>query len=193
MTKRPTLRDKALAMRAFAPLESKRTGLDDGPDLPKKVMEWRDGPRSGYEPPWVAKAASAKPRAKPRREEDLFQIAVCNFLDEHPRIQYWATPNNTYVGAMTGAKMGYLKKQKDMGLKKGALDLNFLFLDKNGERVFGLMELKIKPNKPRPEQLEFKAEAEKRGAKTAVVYGERDQLGKWYMKPVIEALWAWGY
>lgn len=76
-------------------------------------------------------------------EEDL-QIACCKFLDLHPRILYWATPNHLYGGknSNTPQFMNYMQKQKRMGLKKGVSDLLMFFDGK-----FVAAELKVPPNK----------------------------------------------
>lgn len=95
---------------------------------------------------------------KPRKnlEEDL-QIACCKFLDLHPRILYWSTPNHLYRGAQsnTGAFMGYMAKQKRMGLKKGVSDLLMYFKNAQGMPVLCAAELKAGSNKADDDQENF--------------------------------------
>lgn len=150
MTKRPTMKQKAQGFLLAEPLEG------------------------GRRPPWVAKAAAAKPRARPKREEDALQRTVCDYLKAQPRILFWATPANTYVGPMTGAKLGYLAKQKCMGVKKGIPDLCLLFKNKYGALTFCFAELKIGSNKATEEQQSMMDAANAIGAYSAVVRSIED-------------------
>lgn len=160
MTKRPTLRDKALAMRAFAPFEliGPLTG-----GVPSKLVG---------EPPWVAKAAAAKPRAKPRKLEQAIQKQICEYLAYKPNILWWHTPNSTYTGPMTGAKMGYHAKMKTLGVKRGVPDITCVFRGKNqgiGDVTVIFAELKAEKGSTTAEQKDWLGRANALGCYAAEV------------------------
>ena len=105
----------------------------------------------------VEEMKKAKRQDTPRQhhEEDL-QIACCKFLDLHPRILYWSTPNHLYGGTGNrGALMGYMAKQKRMGLKKGVSDLLLYFKNAQGLPVLCAAELKAGYNKADDDQEKF--------------------------------------
>lgn len=127
-------------------------------------------------PAWVDKALAAKPRAKPKREEDELQIQLVDWLRTQPRILFWATPANTWVGEMTGAKLGYLAKQKRMGVRAGVPDLTMLFRNRHGAMSLCFAELKRPKRKggTSDAQDEFLDSANARGAFTSVVRSYED-------------------
>lgn len=98
-------------------------------------------------------------------------MLCCELLDKLPGTLYWSTPNHLYLGAGDAYKKAYyIARQKAMGLNPGATDLNILFRNKHGASVTLLCELKIKPNKPSPEQNTFMDAANGLGAYTGVAY-----------------------
>ncbi len=128
---------------------------------------------------WKPKFMDMKPRAPritPNRHDEAdLQVACCQFLNLHPRILYWATPNSTWIGGeMTGAKMGYLAKQKRMGVRKGVPDICLLFRNKNGATTFCFAELKTPKGSVTEEQDAIMDKANGLGAYTAVVRSIED-------------------
>ena len=113
-----------------------------------------------------------KPRQEGQKnahpEADL-QLVCCQYLDLHKRILWWATPNSTWVGAMTPQKMGYLAKQKRLGVKKGIPDLSLLFRNKHGALTFCWAELKSDTGRPTEEQSAYMDRCNEIGGFTAVV------------------------
>ena len=113
-----------------------------------------------------------KPRAevvKNKHPEEELQIVCCQYLDQMPRILYWATPNSTWVGEMTGAKMGYLAKQKRLGVKRGIPDLSLFFRNRHGQPTFCFAELKSKKGVTSEEQENYMDKCNDRGGYSAVV------------------------
>lgn len=119
-------------------------------------------------------------RAKPRQHhEDDLQIACCKFLDLHPRILYWSTPNHLYRGNQSnnGAFMGYMAKQKRMGLKKGVSDLLMYFKNAQGQPVLCAAELKAGYNKADDDQENFLRAVSSIGGFSGVVKSLDDLQG----------------
>lgn len=139
------------------------------PSKLKRALAWKLGAGDRPCPEWVGRALAAKPRAKPRKLEEALQRQICAWLDLNPRILYWANPGNTWVGAPTGAKLGYLAKQKTLGVKKGVPDLAMLFRNNNGAPTFVFAELKSATGRATPEQQAFMEDCNARGGYTAVV------------------------
>lgn len=131
----------------------------------------------GFRHAGAEKAASRKssPRGKDRKhEEDALQIAVCQYLDLFPQILYWATPNSTYIGKPTGAKLGYLAKQKRMGVKRGVSDLCLMLPRRGPDAHILFLELKVGKNDLTDEQTQFMQAAQYRGATCAVIRSLED-------------------
>ena len=127
-----------------------------------------NAPYHGAMPEWVLKASRRKSPKPRRHEEENIQITLCEWLDLHPDITYWATPNSTFIGPMTGAKMWYLAKLKRMGVKKGIPDLSLFFRD--GDRlVFCWAELKSEKGVTSKEQKNYMEACEKSGGYSAIV------------------------
>jgi hypothetical protein len=81
--------------------------------------------------------------------EDDMTIAVANYLRmQYPSVLWTHSPNGGRRNPREGARF------KRMGVLKGVSD--FLIFESNMPNVRGVaIELKVKPNKPTPEQLEF--------------------------------------
>lgn len=120
--------------------------------------------------PFLKKAPRAyKPKQKNKRPEDDLQRVCVQYLNMHPRILYWATPANTWVGKMTGAKLGYLAKQKQLGVKKGVPDICLFFKNKHEEPTFCFLELKSEKGVVSEEQTMMMRKCEERGGFSAVI------------------------
>lgn len=101
-----------------------------------------------------------------RLTEDQLQIAVMQLANTHYILRRYLlhVPNGGYRHPAEAAKL------KKMGVKKGVPDL---FLPVPNDLYHGLfIELKVHPNKPTPEQVEFLADLTAFGYKTAVVYDD---------------------
>lgn len=112
------------------------------------------------------------PRAKPNNQpEQVLQIACCKMLAMLPATLYWSTPNHLWLGkgASHGARMGYMAKQKAMGLLPGATDLVIIFRNSHGATAVVLPELKSEHNKPTDNQQAFADTANALGCYTGVV------------------------
>lgn len=117
-------------------------------------------------------------KAKRAHPEDDLQMQCCELLASLPGTLFWSTPNHFYLGAGNPfAKARYIEKQKMMGMNPGATDLNVVFRNKNGASTLLLCELKIKPNKPSPEQRSFMDTGNSLGAYTACCYTFEEFLG----------------
>lgn len=106
-------------------------------------------------------------------EEDL-QIACADYLRSQPRILFWSIPNHLYLGKPTPQKINYMKKQKRMGLLKGASDLMMFFLNREGSPTFCVAELKAGYNKADEAQQAFMDGVNDRGGYSAVVKSIED-------------------
>lgn len=84
--------------------------------------------------------------------EDSMSISVANYIRmQYPKVLFSHVPNGGKRSAREGARF------KRMGVRKGIPD--FLIFETNDPHLRGLaLELKVKPNKPSPEQLEVIAE-----------------------------------
>ena len=95
--------------------------------------------------------------------EDTLQIAASNFLRlQYPKALFFHTPNGGSRNKIEGAKL------KRMGILKGVADC--LILEARNGFIGLAIELKIKPNQPTPEQLEFLSQLNARKWKTEVIY-----------------------
>lgn len=152
MTKRHTLRDKALMMQAFAP---------EGAELPE----------------WVDSATNRRRPLGPRKhpEEDL-QIECCEYLSSLPSILFFSVPNHLYKGdnADPGKHAWYMAKQKRMGFRPGVSDLVVVFRDKHGKTCVCFFELKAGANKLSDEQASFHDKANALGCYTATIRTKHD-------------------
>lgn len=121
---------------------------------------------------WIAKAASAKPRAKPRKLEQALQKEICAYLSTLPSILWWHTPNSTYAGKPTGAKLGYLAKMKTLGVKRGVPDITVILRTKfqlHGDVTVLFAELKADKGSPTAEQKDWISAANALGCHAYVV------------------------
>ncbi len=92
-------------------------------------------------------------------KEDALQIAVANYLNlQYPSVLWFHPPNGGSRNAIEGAKL------KRMGVLKGVSDV--IILHKNNLAL----ELKIKPNKAKPEQMDFLHRVGEMGWSTAICY-----------------------
>lgn len=124
----------------------------------------------------------SKPRRKPRHLEDDLQMRVCDFLARFsPSLLFYAVPNG---GLRNLREAGRLKR---MGVKAGVADLHFLLPgvgpSEHGVGVLGVIELKIKPNRPTPEQEKFLKDVRAGGGCAAVCYSLED---------TVDTLESWG-
>jgi hypothetical protein len=95
--------------------------------------------------------------------EDRLQISCARFLNlQYPKALWFHTPNGGSRNKIEGAKL------KAMGTKKGVSDI--LIIERNKSFVGLAIELKILPNKPTLEQIEFLYQLKLRGWDTAVIY-----------------------
>lgn len=87
-----------------------------------------------------------------KHSEDSMSISVANYIRaQYPKVLFSHVPNGGKRSAREGARF------KRMGVRKGIPD--FLIFETNDPHLRGLaLELKVKPNKPSPEQLEVIAE-----------------------------------
>jgi hypothetical protein len=87
--------------------------------------------------------------------EDDLQRAVATYLD-YANLDWFHTPNEAKRSLRLGAKL------KKNGLKAGVPDC--MIINPTRTKHLGLaIELKIKPNKPTPSQLEWKSKLEANG------------------------------
>lgn len=172
MRKRIPLRDVQAAINAYAP--------DGGMVRPPAFMNQK---------------ARAAPTEKRKHPEDDLQIECCGYLDKLRATLYWATPNHIYVRNPSGAALGYLAKQKRMGMRKGACDLNILFRDFDGKMSLCLAELKIGSNAADTDQDHFINQAIKLGATSGVVKSleELKELLRRAGHPIACELKSFGY
>jgi hypothetical protein len=105
------------------------------------------------------------------QKEDALQIAVATYLNlQYPNVLWCHVPNGGSRNAIEGAKF------KKMGVKPGVSDiLIFEFKEAGWDgrhfSVCGLaIELKIKPNKPTPEQLNFMERLRNQNWVTGICY-----------------------
>lgn len=116
----------------------------------------------------------AKKRAHP---EDDLAMAVADYLERFaPPYTWWHVPNGGQLarGAFQGERL------RKMGMRAGVFDLHFIL---PGGRL-GVIELKIKPNKPTPEQLDFQRTVLDNHGEANVCYS---------FDEVMLALKTWGY
>jgi len=102
-----------------------------------------------------------------KHPEDNLQIAVMDYLRlQYPKILAWHTVNEGKI------PVHYRKKLIRKGLKKGIPDIIIVQKKRHNSIImFGIaMELKIKYNKPSPEQIEVLDYLEGEGMITAVCY-----------------------
>lgn len=129
-------------------------------------------PASHLIPEWAAK--KSRPRKTYKREEENLQKTLVKFLELHPKILFWHTPNNTYVGEKTYKSLGYLDKLKSMGCRKGVPDLILFFTNKYGNPAMCAAEVKSAKGVLTPEQKDFIKKWEDRGGFAAVVRSIED-------------------
>lgn len=87
-----------------------------------------------------------------RHLEDDMAVSVANYIRlQYPKVLFSHVPNGGKRNAREGARF------KRMGVRKGIPD--FLIFETNDPNLRGVaLELKVKPNKPSPEQVEVIAE-----------------------------------
>lgn len=94
-------------------------------------------------------------------KEENFQKSVAIYLDSLGLL--WChTPNEIK------ANPAYYKKRKQLGVKKGVLDV--LIFEPRGEYIGLAIELKVGRNNPSPEQLEWLKSLKSKGWSTLVSY-----------------------
>lgn len=121
-------------------------------------------------PAWVRKASDRKQHTGPRKkDEDALQIAVVQLLSQLPHTLHFSIGNHIWVGEMSGKKLGYLAKQKRMGMLRGVSDLEVIFRVGDEVRVV-FLELKVKGNYPSAEQKEFISRASALGCTACVCH-----------------------
>ena len=83
-----------------------------------------------------------------RHLEDDMAMSVATYLKlQYPKVLFTHSPNGGKRNAREGARF------KRMGVKRGMVD--FLIFDSNNPHIRGVaIELKVKPNKCTPEQVE---------------------------------------
>lgn len=105
--------------------------------------------------------------------EEIFQIAFCNFLKEyHPGVEVCHFKNEGRAGHVEQARKAL------MGVRSGAVDL---LLQKEGHRDCWL-ELKVRPNKPTPNQTAFLEFQARLGSYTGVpfdLFQAAGMVGEW--------------
>lgn len=89
------------------------------------------------------------------KKEDSMSVAVSDYLKfQYPKVLFSHIPNGGSRNAREGAKF------KRMGVRRGMPD--FLIFGSNDPHTRGIaLELKVKPNKPTPEQMEVIQELRK--------------------------------
>lgn len=98
-----------------------------------------------------------------RTKEDSLQIAVADYLKlQYPNVLWWHTPNGGARNPIEGAKL------KKMGVRAGVSDV--IMIEKSKEFIGLAIELKIKPNKPTNQQLEFMIALQKKGFKCCICW-----------------------
>lgn len=143
---KPTQRDIKLAYEMYAP----------NPDWSKV-------------PPQKAKVHTEKKRNK--RDEDHLQMICVKYLRALPGTLVFSVPNHLYLGcsASTGARLGYIAKQKAMGMLSGVSDLIVIFRNVHGSTTVCLPELKSGKNTLSENQSAFADLANNLGCYTGVV------------------------
>lgn len=142
----------------------------------RALMDVLGRPPEQERPPWVQEQLGKPARKKPRRLEEQLQRQLCDWLDTQPRILYWANPGNTWIGKPTGAKLGYLARQKMLGVKKGISDLILFFRSKHGNPTICFVELKTEKGRTSIEQENFMEQCNQRGGYSAVARSLEDVI-----------------
>lgn len=128
--------------------------------------------------PWLAKTvkrSQEKPQVAGKKKrnnqpEQELQIACVKLLRTLPGTLFFSVPNHLHLGGkMTGAKMGYMAKQKMMGLLAGASDLVIIFRNHSGQTTVCLPELKTFSNFLSDNQQAFSDKANALGCYTGIV------------------------
>lgn len=147
---KPTQYEKALAFQMYAP----------NPDWSK-----------------VPKARKQCTEKKQRPEEEL-QISCVKLLRRMPRTLCFSIPNHIgYGGKNSGARIGYMAKQKAMGLLAGAADLMIIFKNRHGHTTVCCAELKAGGNLLSENQKAFFDISQDVGCFTSVVRSLEDLIG----------------
>lgn len=123
--------------------------------------------------PWLAVANKPqRAKAKPKQDEAILQIACVKLLRSLPGTMVWSCPNHLYLGAKGGygQKMGYMARQKAMGLMPGASDLIVIFQSVHEVLTVVLPELKVPGNNLSDSQVEFARQSSSLGCCSCVIY-----------------------
>ena len=107
-------------------------------------------------------------KRKPKHPEDDLQVTLAEWLDRFlPKdVRWWHVPNGGKRDPFEAARF------KKMGVKAGVVDNHFVMPD----GTLAVIELKIKPNRPTPEQETFLAEVSRRGGYAACCYSLDETL-----------------
>lgn len=118
----------------------------------------------------LQKARSAAEKKPPNRYEDHLQISCVKLLRSLPDTLIFSVPNHIgYGGKNSGARIGFMARQKAMGLLPGVSDLVVIFRNMHGATVFVLPELKVGENSMSENQQKFADQANALGCYTGVV------------------------
>lgn len=112
-----------------------------------------------------------KRKTKPKRDEDILQIACCDLLHTLPATLFWSNPNHLYLGsnASYNQRAHYMAKQKRMGLLPGVSDITIVFRNWDGQTTIVVPELKVGANQLTETQHAFANAANNVGCYTGVV------------------------
>jgi hypothetical protein len=107
--------------------------------------------------------------------EHAEQAAVCDWLDLHPSVIWFAVPNGAKLGGTKAQRFGMVNKLKREGMTPGAPDI--IILAPRGQYHGCLLEMKrVKGGKLSDNQREFLARAEQAGYYTIVGYGAESAI-----------------
>lgn len=127
--------------------------------------------------PWLTSAnkpqrASGKRNAQP---ETVLQMACVKLLRTLQGTLFFSVPNHIgYGGKNSGARIGYMAKQKAMGLLPGCSDLVIIFRNIHGATTLCLPELKSNKGVMSEHQASFADRANNLGCYTGVIYSLDD-------------------
>lgn len=113
-------------------------------------------------PVWVKER---KARAKPKHVENDLQVQCVKLLRSLPATLAFSVPNHIgYGGKNSGARIGFMARQKAMGLLPGVSDLIVMYIDSYGEPAVLCLELKSEKGSLSESQQNFAALCDKVGA-----------------------------
>lgn len=145
------------------------------PTLRQNAESFMLGLPAGRTPPsWVIAALARKKPVRSKREEDALQISVVQYLALLSNTLHFSIGNHIWVGEKSGKALGYLAKQRRMGMLRGVSDLEVIFRVGDQVRVV-FIELKVAGSYPSAEQKEFISRASALGC-TACVCRSLDEV-----------------